>query len=199
MFSSGPDSPLSLMFGQVQEEEKWILVRTTGGGFSLPHRNRDLKIKVLKLFKYISSHNCFWWKEQQQKCFGLFVTKLQSFILTVRFVRFPEFPLYLRKTPSSIEFFLNVVTEFAEFSDKNICHYSKRAQTCHPATSCVRDQDATTAPARQLSPIHASVIYQIPWIRWIQWIPVPFRENSNVTSASKLSQPFQGEATRLIA
>ena len=32
------------------------------------------------------------------------------------------------------------------FSDKNICHYSKRAQTCHTATSCVRDQNATTAP-----------------------------------------------------
>ena len=33
MFSSGPDSPLSLMFGPVQEEEKWILVRIIGGGF----------------------------------------------------------------------------------------------------------------------------------------------------------------------
>ena len=45
----------------------------------------------------------------------------------------------------SIEFSLNV---FAEFSDKNICHNSKCAQTGHPATSCVRDQDATTAPKR---------------------------------------------------
>ena len=27
----------------------------------------------------------------------------------------------------------------------------------------------------KLSPIHALVIYQIPWI---QWIPVPFREKS---------------------
>ena len=25
-----------------------------------------------------------------------------------------------------MEFFLNVFTEYAEFSDKNICHYSKR-------------------------------------------------------------------------
>ena len=38
-------------------------------------------------------------------------------------------------------------TEFAEFSDKNICHYSKRARTYRIATSCVRDQDATKAPA----------------------------------------------------
>ena len=49
-----------------------------------------------------------------------------------------------------IEFSLNVFIEFAEFSDKNICHYSKRAQTCHPVTSCVRDQDATTVPARHM-------------------------------------------------
>ena len=47
-----------------------------------------------------------------------------------------------------MEFFLNV---FSEFSDKNICHYSKRAQTCH------------------LSQIHASMIYQIPLIQQIQW------------------------------
>ena len=51
---------------------------------------------------------------------------------------------------STIEFSLNVFTEFAEFSDKNICHYSKRAWTCHPATSCVRDQDATPVPARHM-------------------------------------------------
>ena len=25
-----------------------------------------------------------------------------------------------------------------------------------------------------------SMIYQIPWIRWIHWISVPFREISNV-------------------
>ena len=50
----------------------------------------------------------------------------------------------------SFEFSLNVFTEFAEFSEKNICHYSKRVQTCHPATSCVRDQNATTVPARHM-------------------------------------------------
>ena len=30
-----------------------------------------------------------------------------------------------------IGFSLNVFTEFSAFSDKNICHYSKRVQTCH--------------------------------------------------------------------
>ena len=54
------------------------------------------------------------------------------------------------------------------------------------ATSCDRDQDATTAPARhvrdksfKLIPVHASVIYQIPWIHWIHRISVPFRKNSS--------------------
>ena len=58
-------------------------------------------------------------------------------------------------------------TEFAEFRDKNICHYSKRARTCHflcerpgcchsASETCVRDR------IFKLSPIHASVIYQIP-------------------------------------
>ena len=51
---------------------------------------------------------------------------------------------------SPFHFSLNVFTEFAEFTDKNICLYSKKAQTCHPATLCVRDQDATTAPARHM-------------------------------------------------
>ena len=29
----------------------------------------------------------------------------------------------------------------------------------------------------KLIPIHASVIYRIPWNHWIHWISVPFREN----------------------
>ena len=61
-------------------------------------------------------------------------------------------------------------TEFSEFCDKNICHKSKRARTGHSATSCVRDQmlpqcqQDTCVRDRifKLSPIHASVIYQIP-------------------------------------
>ena len=33
---------------------------------------------------------------------------------------------------------------------QKICQCSKRAQTCHSATCCVRVQDATTAPARHM-------------------------------------------------
>ena len=50
-----------------------------------------------------------------------------------------------------------------------------------PATSSVRNQDATTLPATyltartfKLAPIQASVIYQIPWIHWIS---IPVRKN----------------------
>ena len=53
---------------------------------------------------------------------------------------------------------LKSFTELAEFNDKN-----------NAGSSCVRDQDATTAAAThikdmifKLNQIHASVIYQIP-------------------------------------
>ena len=47
---------------------------------------------------------------------------------------------------------------FTEFSnDKNICHYSKMAQTCH----LLRKKPGCYTIFK-LSPIHASVIYQIP-------------------------------------
>ena len=40
--------------------------------------------------------------------------------------------------------------KFAEFSDKNIFHYSKRARTCHTATCYVIDQNPTTVPVRHM-------------------------------------------------
>ena len=50
----------------------------------------------------------------------------------------------------SVEFSLNVFNELVEFSDKNICHYSKATATCHLAISCVRDQNVTTAVGRYM-------------------------------------------------
>ena len=63
--------------------------------------------------------------------------------------------------------FLNVFTEFAEFGDKNICHYSKRTWTCHllcERPRCYHITSKTHVRDRifKLNPIHASVIYQIP-------------------------------------
>ena len=59
----------------------------------------------------------------------------------------PVYPIELLSNAYLIEFSLNI---FTEISDKNICHYIKKALTCHLATSCVRDQDATTVPARHM-------------------------------------------------
>ena len=56
---------------------------------------------------------------------------------------------------------------FTEFSDKNICHYSKRAQTCHllcKKPACYHNTSKIHVKDRifKLTPSHASVIYQIP-------------------------------------
>ena len=47
----------------------------------------------------------------------------------------------MRQVNYTLEFFLNV---FTEFSDEKYLSLKR----LEPATSCVRDQDATTAPAR---------------------------------------------------
>ena len=53
---------------------------------------------------------------------------------------------------------------------KNICYYSKRARTCHPAISCVRDQDASTAPARHMWET-GSLNWTQFMLQWIMWFP----------------------------
>ena len=50
----------------------------------------------------------------------------------------------------SLEFFLNVSLNSVDSVTKIFVITVKKAQTCHSATSCVRDQDATTAPARHM-------------------------------------------------
>ena len=75
------------------------------------------------------------------------------------------------------EFSLKVFTEFAEFSDKNICHYNKSIQTCHLLClrpGCYHSDSKTHVRDRifKMSSIHALVIFLILWR-----IPVPFREN----------------------
>ena len=47
----------------------------------------------------------------------------------------------------TLEFFLNVFNRFSEFADKIFIITVKGLE---PATALVRDQDATTAPARHL-------------------------------------------------
>ena len=80
----------------------------------------------------------------------------------------------------SLEFFLNVFTEFSEFREKNNSHYTKRTRTCYhlcKRPGCYHSASETHVRDRifKLIPIHASVIYQFPWIRWIHWIQWKFR------------------------
>ena len=50
----------------------------------------------------------------------------------------------------TMEFSLNVFTEFAEFSDKKkLIKYKKDNVGLEPRISCVRDRDDTTRPQRQ--------------------------------------------------
>ena len=56
----------------------------------------------------------------------------------------------LWETSIEIEFYLKVFTDIQWIQWQNICHYSKRAETCHPTTSHIRNRDATTAPARHI-------------------------------------------------
>ena len=80
-----------------------------------------------------------------------------------------------------LEFFLNVFTEFSEFRDKNIWHYSKRSRTCHPAISCVRDQDVTTVPAR-----HMWGTGSLSWSQFmLQWF-ISFNEFAEFNESSAL-------------
>ena len=47
---------------------------------------------------------------------------------------------------------------------------------CYQSTSTTHVKDRTI----KLTLVYASVIYQFPWICWIHWNPVLFRENPNV-------------------
>ena len=62
-----------------------------------------------------------------------------------------------------------------------ICHLLCYKPDYYPITSKKGDRIFI------LSPILASVIYQISWISWIYWIPDPFNENSNILI---ISLPF---------
>ena len=68
----------------------------------------------------------------------------------------------------SFEFSPNVFTQFSEFSDKNIIIFFKKSiQTCHlpcKRPRCHHGTSKTQVAEKnfELSPVHASVIYQFP-------------------------------------
>ena len=90
----------------------------------------------------------------------------------------------------TIEFLLKV---FTEFSDKNICHYSKRSRSCHllcKRPGCYNSTSKTHVRDMifKFSPIHASVIYQITWIQgicWIRWKSCAIKEKLQYAQLTK--------------
>ena len=74
--------------------------------------------------------------------------------------------------------------------DKNICHYSKRAQTCYllcKRPGCYHIANKTHVRDRifKLSPFHASVIISFPEFTEFRESSAPFRKNSIVWSFPK--------------
>ena len=69
---------------------------------------------------------------------------------------------------ATMEFLLNVVisvTKIFFIKRPRTCHLLCKRPRCYHSISktCVRDR------IFKLNPIHASIIYQIPWIRWNHW------------------------------
>ena len=71
---------------------------------------------------------------------------------------------------------LNSVTKKLSLlqKDSNPSHLLCERPACYHSATHMRDR------IFKLSSIHASVIYLIPWIRWIQWKFLSFRKNSIV-------------------
>ena len=78
--------------------------------------------------------------------------------------------------------FRKYFTEFARILHKiYILYFQKIIQTCHllcKRPRCYHSASKTQVAERifKLSPVHALVIYLIPWICWIHWISDPLRE-----------------------
>ena len=78
----------------------------------------------------------------------------------------------------TLEFSKKFFTEFNEFSDK--IFVIRRIIVFKPATSCVRNRDATTLPERhrcKLIPNHASVIYKLNSLNFhFKFLQEPFQD-----------------------
>ena len=81
-----------------------------------------------------------------------------------------------------LEFFLNVFHWIRWIQWQKI-YDIKRTRTCHPVTSCVRDQDATTLPARHM--------WEIGSLNWAQFMLQWFISFSEFTEFSESSAPFR--------
>ena len=81
-----------------------------------------------------------------------------------------------------VEFFLNIFHWIQQIQWQKI-YYIKRTRTFYPATSCVRDQHVTTAPARHM--------WEIGSLNWAQYQLQWFVSFSEFTELSERSGPFR--------
>ena len=81
-----------------------------------------------------------------------------------------------------MEFFLNVFHWIQQIQWQKI-YDIKRTRTCHPATSCVRDQNASTVPARHM--------WEIGSLNWAEFMLQWFINFSEFTEFSESSAPFR--------
>ena len=93
----------------------------------------------------------------------------------------------LGRTP--LEFFLNVFHWIRRIQWQKM-YGIKRARTCHPVTCSVRDQHATTAPARH--------IWEIGSLNWAQFMLQWFISFSEFTEFSESSAPFRKNYIMLV-
>ena len=88
----------------------------------------------------------------------------------------------ITRSSNLMELFLNVFTEFSEFSD----HKYSSLKGLDPGGSCVRDQDATTAPTRH--------IWEMGSLNWrlfmLQWF-IAFPEFAEITDFNASSAQFR--------
>ena len=120
-------------------------------GFSLAQKWPAIA-KLLQLLMFLSKivHRCYYYQPQAKSREGNVFTGIclaTVFMRTVHILL--ECSLVKHRImyqPRTIRNKSNLV--FPKCFQK-YCHYSKRARTCHPSTSCVRDQDGKTAPQDQ--------------------------------------------------
>ena len=103
---------------------------------------------------------------------------------------FPPVDVIMIYRTKRLEFFLNVFHWIQRIQWQKIYNI-KRTRTCHPATSCVRDQHATTAPPRHM--------WEIGSLNWAQFMLQWFFSFSEFTEFSERSAPFRKNSISFLA
>ena len=80
----------------------------------------------------------------------------------------------------SLMFSMNSLNSLQQ-KDSNPTHLLCERPACYHSASTTHVRDKIF----KFSSIHASVIYLIPWIRWIQWKFLSFRKNSIESSITR--------------